>query len=124
SDNLKLLTPEGLDRRRDTLQNLADTYNKPSHDEALESVERLRQNLPATPIITHTWVADALQRSADTASADLIFCDVPYGKVTDWQAEADDNLISTLLHAQYEVLVSGGIVAIVSDKSQKATYPH
>jgi tRNA G10 N-methylase Trm11 len=42
--------------------------------------------------------------------------------VTDWQADADDNLITSLLQAQYDVLVSGGIAAVVSDKSQKATY--
>lgn len=31
--------------------------------------------------------------------------------------------MSALLQAQYDVLVSGGIIAVVSDKSQKATYP-
>src|SRR5690606_6304478 len=71
SDNLKLLTAEGLDTRRDTLQNLADTYNKSSHHEALQSVERLRQCLPASPITTQTWAADALQSGADLASVDL-----------------------------------------------------
>lgn len=123
SDNLRLLTSEGLDKRRETLRHLADTYNKSSHHDALASVERLRQYLPASPISTRTWVADALQASTETASADLIICDVPYGHVTDWQTDADDNLMSALLQAKYDVLVSGGIIAVVSDKSQKATYP-
>ncbi len=59
-DNLRLLTTEGLDERQDTLRYLADTYNKPSHQDALASVERLRQWLPASPITTEMWVADAL----------------------------------------------------------------
>jgi 23S rRNA (guanine2535-N1)-methyltransferase len=123
SDNLRLLTAEGLDTRRDSLRDLADTYNKSSHHDALESIERLRQRLPASPIITQTWVADALQPTADIASVDLIICDVPYGNVTNWQVDAEDNRISALLQAQYDVLVAGGIAAVVSDKSQKATYP-
>lgn len=123
SDNLRLLTIEGLDTRRDTLRDLANTYNKSSHHDALESVERLRQCLPALPITTQTWAADALQPTVDPASVDLIICDVPYGNVANWQADADDNLITSLLQAQYAALVSGGIAAVVSDKSQKVTYP-
>ncbi len=121
SDNLRLLTVEGLNTRRDTLRDLADTYHKPSHHDALKSVERLRPCLPASPIITQTWAADALQPTAATASVDLIICDVPYGNVTGWQADAESNLITALLQAQYDVLVSGGIAAVISDKSQKAT---
>ena len=122
-DNLSLLTTVGLDARRDTLRDLAAAYHKPSHQDALASLERLRQRLPTAPIATQTWAADALQPSADSASVDLIICDVPYGKVTGWQADADDNLIAALLQAQADVLVSGGIAAVVSDKSQPATYP-
>ena len=122
-DNLSLLTTEGLNERQDTLRYLADAYHKPSHQDALASVERLRQRLPASPITTEMWVADALEPTADSASIDLIICDVPYGKVTDWQAEAGDNLITALLQAQADVLVSGGIVAVISNKSQPATYP-
>ncbi len=122
SDNLRLLTVEGLNTRRDTLHGLADTYNKSSHHDALKSVERLRQCLPASPITTQTWAADALQLTADTASVDLIICDVPYGNITDWQTDADDNLISALLQAQYEALITGGIAAVISDKSQQVTH--
>jgi 23S rRNA (guanine2535-N1)-methyltransferase len=123
SDNLRLLTAEGLDIRRDSLRHLAAAYNKSSHHDALQSVERLRHYLPASSIFTQTWVGDALQPTADTASVDLIICDVPYGSLTNWQVDAQDNLVSALLQAQSDVLVTGGIAAVVSDKSQKATYP-
>jgi tRNA G10 N-methylase Trm11 len=123
SDNLHLLTAEGLNTRRDSLRDLANTYKKSSHHDALESVERLRQRLPASPIITQTWAADALQLTADNTSVDLIICDVPYGNITDWQTDSADNLITALLQAQYEALVAGGIAAVISDKSQKAPYP-
>ncbi len=119
SDNLRLLTAAGLDMRRDALRALADTYNKSSHHAALASVERLRQYLPAPPITTHAWTANALQPTARTASVDLIICDVPYGNLTGWQADADG---TTLLQAQYDVLIPGGIAAVISDKSQQATY--
>jgi len=123
SDNLRLLTAEGLNTRRDTLRGLADTYKKSSHDDALESVERLHHWLPVSPITTQTWAADALQSTADRESVDLIICDVPYGNVTDWQTDSADNLITTLLQAQYQTLVTGGIAAVISDKSQRGSHP-
>lgn len=121
SDNLGLLTAGGLNTRKNTLQNLADTYHKSSHDDALDSADKLLDQLPPSPISTRTWVADALQQTAEPASIDLLICDVPYGNVTAWQAD-DDHLITALLRAQFNVLKAGGIAVVISDKSQKATY--
>jgi 23S rRNA (guanine2535-N1)-methyltransferase len=123
SDNLRLLTAEGLDARCDTLHRLADTYHKASHYDALDSAARLRQRLPASPLPTYSWVADAFRPATRPASVDLIICDVPYGSVTTWQADLTDNLIAAFLQAQEEVLVADGIIAVISDKSQKAIYP-
>lgn len=120
SSNLHLLTDEGLHSRRKALQALADTYDKSSHQDALQSLERLTAtNIPST-----TWVSDAFQQSADPQSVDLIICDVPYGNVTTWQSTNAIDPITRLLDAQLESLVVGGIIAIISDKTQRATHPH
>jgi len=120
SSNLHLLTDTGLDLRRATLQQLADTYGKQSHDDALQSLDRLTPpNLPS-----FTWVSDAFQQSADAQSVDLMICDVPYGNVTTWQSTDGSDPITRLLDAQFDTLVIGGIVAIISDKTQRATHPN
>ena len=119
SSNLNLLRTEGLDSRRETLQELAETYGKSSHQEALQSLDRL----VAPEIPSSTWVSDAFQQSADPQSVDLIICDVPYGNVTTWQSTDTIDPITRLLDAQYESLVAEGILAIISDKSQRATHP-
>jgi len=120
SSNLNLLTAEGLASRRITLQQLAESYGKQSHQDALQSLDRLT----ASEIPASTWVADAFQTSANPQSVDLIICDVPYGNVTTWQSP-EVNPIARLLDAQAETLISGGIVAIISDKTQqRATHPN
>jgi len=45
--NLSLLRPDGLDQRRAGLERLLAEHGKPSHREALGSLERLRQRLSA-----------------------------------------------------------------------------
>lgn len=119
-----MLSPEGLNRRKITLQTLAETYNKSAHHDALDSLNRLKQSLPVQTILTFAWVADALQQSLSPKSIDLIMCDVPYGGVTHWHSQHEDNLISRLLKAQYKALANDGIVAIISDKKQRAIYPN
>lgn len=116
TSNLNLLSANGLKSRRETLQELAKTYGKQSHHDALQSVDRLT----ASEILTSAWIADAFQTSTPPQSVDLIICDVPYGNVTTWQS-TENNPITRLLDAQYETLVTGGIIAIISDKSQQRT---
>lgn len=123
SANLDLLTVEGLNSRKITLQTLAESYNKPSHQDALDSLNRLKQRLPEQTISTFAWVADALKESLSPQAIDLIMCDVPYGDLTQWQSQQQDNLISRLLKAQYHTLADDGVVAIISDKKQRASYP-
>mgnify|MGYP005653726153 CR=1 FL=1 len=84
SSNLHLLTAEGLQSRRATLQNLAETYSKQSHQDALHSLDRLMPTIQPQPILTSTWTADAFLQSAEPQSVDLLICDVPYGNVTTW----------------------------------------
>jgi len=123
SDNLRLLSADGLSARCASLQNLARTYNKMSHHDALHSLERLRKFLPTQPLSTLTWVGDAFQQTVTSRTIDLMICDVPYGDISTWQTEHQDNLVSRLLEAQYNCLVRAGITVVISSKKQRATYP-
>jgi len=122
SDNLKLLTHEGLQNREESLQDLANQFGKQSHQDALDSLNRLREKIPAKAIETSTWRANALELSVPQ-TVDLIICDVPYGDATEWQITNSENPLKDLIHVQYDALVDGGIIAIISDKKQKAAYP-
>ena len=122
SANLGLLTLEGLNSRAKTLQQLADTYHKPSHHDALDSLNRLKHRLPELELSSSAWVADALEQTLLPQSVDLIMCDVPYGDMTQWQSQHGDSLISHLLKAQYPVLADDGVIAIISDKKQRTSY--
>lgn len=123
SDNLHLLMPYGLDARQASLETLSDNYGKSSHTEALQSLERLRKSLPLQAISLTIWLADATEQSVRSQSLDLIVCDAPYGKLSNWKSKGEGDLIAHLLDAQYEALVDGGIAVIISDKTQRATHP-
>ena len=59
SKTLALLSREGLLRRRQRLEALFSAYGKPSHRDAVESAERLAARLPAVPLPTRVFQADA-----------------------------------------------------------------
>lgn len=134
--NLSLLRPDGLDQRRAGLERLLAEHGKPSHREALGSLERLRQRLSAgiagRGLTTDVFAADvtdpdAVAQGLGGARVDLVLTDVPYGWHSAWMGGAQgdsataplERLLTTLLG----VLAPGGVVAIVSDKGQRATHP-
>lgn len=93
--NLALLSREGLSLRRRRLEELFAAYGKPSHREAVESVERLAARLPAPSLSTRVFRADACASPCPQAlelQADIVITDIPYGWLTAWQGQADDPL--------------------------------
>lgn len=95
AQNLALLSREGLLRRRQRLEALFSAYGKPSHRDAVESAERLAARLPAVPLPTRVFQADACAPPCPQAlelRADIVVTDIPYGRLTPWQGEADDPL--------------------------------
>ncbi|MEO1289564.1 MAG: hypothetical protein AAFV93_17505, partial [Chloroflexota bacterium] len=122
-DNLRLLTNVGLQARQKTIEDLLTLYGKQSHQEALYSVEKLQSQLPSTPTELTTWQGNALSQTIKPKSIDVVICDVPYGDNTSWQSVTEKNPIQHLLEAQYSVLRSEGVIAVISDKKQKATHP-
>jgi 23S rRNA (guanine2535-N1)-methyltransferase len=132
--NLSLLHPEGLDRRIHELSELVEKYGKESHREAVRSAAVLKERLSTfpekPPLETRAFQASATDRNEiskqiEPKSVDLLFTDVPYGQHSQWRA-SDPNYLSnpltSMLDAIFDRLSSASIVAVASDKGQKATH--
>ncbi len=121
-ENLSLLREDGLERRKAQLQQLWALYGKSSHQEALESAERLKGILAGR---THEIECRVFQRDVfskmpqeDPAfQADVIFTDVPYGNLVEWKSpeEGGANFLDRLL----PVVKENSVIAICSDKRQQ-----
>lgn len=126
-ENLSLLQISGLERRIQQLNHLLLLHNKTSHVEALDSAANLLSILEnATHEIEHNvFQADILSPDSlvgQDFKADIIFTDVPYGKLVDWQNsnESPVNFLDQLL----PVVTEKSVVAVCSDKSQKFHSEH
>ncbi len=128
--NLDLLTWSGLDRRIAELARLWADCGKRSHEEALESAERLRERLLASTerraIPVSLFQADAADGARvlgelGAQSVDVVITDVPYNRLSAWQGNVADPLWR-MLEALRLVLAPGAVVAIASDKGQKAEH--
>lgn len=134
--NLGLLNGAGLARRTAELTGLYNLYGKTSHQEALASAQEfqkrvieLDRNQPLRVRAFHASAFDepALVQQMNGALADIVMTDVPYGLHSTWQGlESGQNpssALNYLLEALAAVLAPQGIVALVSDKQQKAAHP-
>lgn len=121
--NLNLLTHEGLAQRQSQIEKMLQDYGKVSHAAALNSVEALHQQLPQSEINRGAWTANAMHTTLKSASVDVLITDVPYGNVAAWDNVKSDDPLFTLLEAQFPVLARPSVVAIISDKKQKAAHP-
>ncbi len=130
--NLGLLRRNGLEERIRELSGMLEQYGKESHREALRSASLLQEKFFAFsekhPPETRVFQASATDRSAisnhiQPKSVDIVFTDVPYGWHSQWH-EADElsNPIRSMLDALLEVLSASSIVAVASDKQQKAAH--
>lgn len=129
--NLGLLNIAGLDKRIDEVKAMFDQYGKASHKDALRSANILKMRLSAQqPLATRAFRADAVDGQAilknmKTGSVDIVFTDVPYGQHSRWHNSDGTELLNprwSMLDSLLGVLSSSSIVAIVSDKQQKATH--
>jgi 23S rRNA (guanine2535-N1)-methyltransferase len=122
--NLALLTKAGLAQRQAEIETMLRDYGKTSHADALTSVERLRQQLSQHTIDMHVWLADAMQPPLKNACVDVLLTDVPYGDVVSWNGVMGESAVYQLLEAHYPLLARPSVVAIISDKKQKASHPN
>jgi tRNA G10 N-methylase Trm11 len=130
--NLSLLHEDGLHRRIAAISKMLEQYGKESHREALQSAAVLKEKLltvrKSQPLETRVFQANATDKRAIASqvspqSVDVVFTDVPYGRHSQWQeSNGSSNLLRSMLDALLEVISDSSIVAVSSDKQQKATH--
>lgn len=118
--NLALLSEEGLERRYTEIKALYDMYEKSSHADALESIERFKKRMKRD-ITTEIFVADCTEE-LPRLSPDIIITDVPYGNLVEWNTESNNPLYD-MLQQLASISHKDTILAISMDKKQKAIHP-
>jgi tRNA G10 N-methylase Trm11 len=133
--NLGLLSVDGLDKRISEISKMFQRYGKESHNEALDSANRLRNRISILareyPLEMKVFQAsaldgDILRENLKGVTVDIVFADVPYGLHSQWRNPDSDgelnNSLWRMLNALLGVLVPTSVVAVVSDKRQKAAH--
>ena len=128
--NLGLLTAAGRAFRRRELEQLVEQYNKPSHREALTSLQRLEERLPSSLPNATVFQLDvgnvaSYPEALTSLTVDLLLCDVPYGSKATWSgqmaSDAHDPLHTFLGNLQ-PFLQATTILALATGKMQKAAH--
>jgi hypothetical protein len=129
--NLGLLTPEGIERRGREISAMIRLYNKVSHKSALESLSRMQERVNCLNAIRaiqrHVFQANATQAASlrealQGTEIDMVISDIPYGLHSHWMETQTADPIGAMLEALFEFLSPKSIVAIASDKLQKASH--
>ena len=132
--NLGLLQTDGLDKRIRELSEMFDQYGKASHQEALHSASILKEKLSTLKekhsIATQVFQANVMDsqeisRQTPPRSVDIVFTDVPYGLHSQWRdvnLQEASNPLTSMLGSLLRILSPSSIVAIASDKQQKANH--
>ena len=135
--NLGLLSPTGLATRAGELEAMLAAYGKDSHATALESAARLQTlmdvGLSGHPIQTDVFQADttvtaSMAEGLGVTDIDIVLTDVPYGDKSSWQLSETSAASGTpplrqMLDALRGVITNRTIVAIATQKRQKARHP-
>lgn len=126
--NLELLTSVGMEKRIREISKMIEKYGKDSHKDALKSASLLKEKIDKHNLTLRTFQANALISedllgSLKQGSVDIVFTDVPYGQLSNWQdANEMSNPLWSMLDSLLGVLSESSIVAIVSDKGQKVSH--
>lgn len=115
--NTALLTRQGLKLREQELNKLLETYNKPSHIEALKSVSGL-EKLLHNDICSQVYQLDCTKEIEESIHPDLIITDVPYGNLVDWK-ESEINQIELMMEQLARISHEETVLSIITDKKQK-----
>lgn len=115
-DNLSLLTKSGIQRRRDEIEALYQKYHKLSHKEALQSINRIEQDLNKK-IKTFVFKQNVFELSELPFTPDIIITDVPYGNMVEW--DHGNGGINQMMNALSSVCGSETILCVCMDKKQK-----
>ena len=92
-DNLSLLTESGIRKRRAELEALYEKYNKLSHYDALQSIDRI-EKLINKEIKVSAFHQNILDISDLPFIPDIVITDVPYGNMVNWTQNSNIDNIS------------------------------
>ncbi len=115
-DNLGLLTESGLNKRKDELEALYQSYSKSSHKEALCSLDRIK-TLLTKEITTGVFLQNAFEFNDLSFIPDIIMTDVPYGNLAEWNEGLGG--INEMLKSISKVCGPETILCVCMDKKQK-----
>jgi 23S rRNA (guanine2535-N1)-methyltransferase len=116
TDNLGLLTEQGLKRRREEIKSLYESYGKFSHKEALQSVDRF-EKLRSKELCFEVFYRNALEEGKLPFVPDIILTDVPYGNMVEWDEGCGG--INGMMDALYQSCARDTILCVCMDKKQK-----
>ena len=121
--NLALLSEDGLNTRKKQIQQMILEHNKPSHIDALTSVNKFLNLVKSTDkkVNVNIFKTDILAPNAlmnNNFIADIVITDVPYGNLVSWSDNCND-AVNILLENLFPVLSDRSVVAVIADKSQK-----
>lgn len=114
--NVSLLSTEGLNSRKAELETLYDNFGKPSHKDALSSIEVLKKQL-IRPVKANIFVADCT-KELPKLCPNLIITDVPYGNLVEWNDTTTlslDRMLEQLAKTSDQKI----ILVLSMDKKQK-----
>lgn len=138
--NLSLLSPAGLERRREQIESDYREFGKASHLEALASVDRLSELHTEHEIHTTCmqrditseagWTSNmnavsnvggvsAVSDVSDVSDVNIVMTDLPYGNVVSWRSDSADPLKAMLDNIRPMLDSKSSIVALIADKKQK-----
>ena len=115
-DNLGLLSKEGIEKRRRELVELYYAYGKASHQEALQSIDRI-EALITKEIKTCIFHQNVFEINDIPFTPDIIITDVPYGNMAEWSEGSGG--VNQMLNALSKVCERDTILCICMDKKQK-----
>jgi type I restriction-modification system DNA methylase subunit len=120
--NLSLLTATGIRKREEQIKELLALYQKPSHSDALESVEKLSKLIKQSSLEeTSCFQRDitATEHSEILKNINVVITDLPYGNIVSWDSDAS-NTLDPFFDNIYESLDPYfSVVAVIANKSQK-----
>ena len=117
--NLLLLTTDGMGKRLKELNDLFHSYQKVSHQLAIEHAQKLEKTIQDEDVIRSEIFRRNILEEPNTHvafSADIIMTDVPYGNLVTWQGQNGINKMMDNLKLQCN---SDTTIAIIHDKYQK-----
>ncbi|MBA3815985.1 MAG: hypothetical protein H0X29_05615 [Parachlamydiaceae bacterium] len=123
--NLLLLTPEGLIRRIEELNNLIKNYNKDSHKQALESAYRLQLKTHLSPLEIRCFQQNAIieENLLLQEKYEIVITDLPYGRLTQWDVPVSaENFSQCFLDSLKNKLSATAICALIFEKKQSISF--